>query len=100
MCWGTMAVVLEVSEDGGVATVDYGDGVARRALVGITRERLARGDIVMVHAGVVISKMSEEGLLEQLEFFRDVLGEEGRELVATYEAVLALSRSLRGGGSG
>jgi len=90
-------VVLEVSEDGLTATVDYGDGVRRRALIGISRERVSRGDIVIVHAGVVISKLDERGLVEQIELLREALGEEAGELTRMYEAVLELSRSLRGG---
>lgn len=95
---GTMAVVLEVSSDGLTATVDYGDGVARRALVGVSRERLSRGDIVVVHAGVVISKLEQSGLREQIEFLREVMGEE--EIVKLYESLLELSSALGGGGSG
>jgi len=94
MCVGAVAVVLGVSEDGLTAEVDFGDGVARRALVGIGGEALSRGDIVIVHAGVVISRVSGEGLAEQLELFREVLGG-GDELVRLQERVLELSRALR-----
>lgn len=78
------------------AVVDYGDGVPRKALVGIGRERVEKGDIVVVHAGVVISKLDERGMMEQIELFREILGDED-EVVKLYENVLELSRLLRGG---
>ncbi|ABL79009.1 HypC/HybG/HupF family hydrogenase formation chaperone [Thermofilum pendens] len=96
MCWGTPAVVLEVS--GSTARVDYGDGVVREVFVGIAGDRVSRGDIVVVHAGVIISKISPEGLREEIEFLRGILQEAGEAedaLTALRENVLALAEKLK-----
>ncbi len=98
MCWGSPAVVLEVDESRPVAKVDHGDGVVREVIIGISGERLRRGDIVIVHAGVIVSRISKEGLLEQVNFLREILAEEAHEadLVKAYEAVLELAERVGG----
>ncbi|MEM1858174.1 MAG: HypC/HybG/HupF family hydrogenase formation chaperone, partial [Desulfurococcaceae archaeon] len=65
MCIGTPAIILDVDYGNMTATVDYGDGVPRSVLIGISEEKVKRGDIVVVHAGVVVSRMSEDEILEQ-----------------------------------
>ena len=80
-------------EDSLTAVVDYGDGVPRRALVGVGREKVGKGDIVIVHAGVIISKLDEKGIMEQIELFREILGDED-EVIKLYENILRLSRLL------
>ncbi|MCC6040359.1 MAG: HypC/HybG/HupF family hydrogenase formation chaperone [Thermofilum sp.] len=96
MCWGVPAVVVEVDENGHTARVDYGDGLLREVIIGIESERVRKGDVVIVHAGVIVSKMTREGVLEQINFLKEVLGEEADEasLVKTYQAVLELAERL------
>ncbi|MEM3980764.1 MAG: HypC/HybG/HupF family hydrogenase formation chaperone [Ignisphaera sp.] len=48
MCWGTPAVVLDVDEGKLIAKVDFGDGIVREAMVGISSDRISKGDIVVV----------------------------------------------------
>lgn len=89
-------MVLEVSEDGFTAKVDYGDGIAREVILGIGSERIERGDVVIVHAGVIVSKITREGVLEQINFLKEILGEEADEasLVKAYQAVLELAERI------
>ncbi|MEM0228521.1 MAG: HypC/HybG/HupF family hydrogenase formation chaperone, partial [Ignisphaera sp.] len=75
MCLGVPAVVVDIDENSNIVKIDYGDGIVREALLGISEERVARGDIVMVHAGIVISRLSVEGLYEQIEFVRNLLSD-------------------------
>lgn len=97
MCWGSPAVVVDVDLSSMIAKVDYGDGIVRDALIGIAGERVSRGDIVVVHAGVIISRLSDEGVLEHIKFLEEVLGEDAKEAVKAYETLLELAKSLRGG---
>lgn len=94
MCWGVLAVVVEV--EGDIVKVDYGDGVLRDAVIGVAEDKIARGDIVIVHAGVVVSRITKEGLLEQIRFFEEILGGDFREQLVKYTNVLALADRLRG----
>lgn len=96
MCWGVPAVVMEVDESGMIAKVDFGDGVEREVLIGISSDRISRGDIVIVHAGVVISKLSYEGFLEYVEFLREVVGEGSEELLNTYYSLTSLAKLIKG----
>jgi hydrogenase expression/formation protein HypC len=100
MCLGVPAVVIDVDEDGNIVKIDYGDGVLREALLGISEERISRGDIVMVHAGVVISKLTVEGLYEQIEFIRGLIrdfqsDESSEELIRLYENIMQLANRLK-----
>jgi len=96
MCWGAPAVVVESS--GSVAKVDYGDGVIREVFVGISEGRVEPGDLVMVHAGVIITKLTPEGILEQIEFIKSVVGEEASAWTSMYENILRLADELKRGG--
>ncbi|MDK6028734.1 HypC/HybG/HupF family hydrogenase formation chaperone [Ignisphaera sp. 4213-co] len=89
------AVVLSVDFDNMIARVDYGDGIAREVLIGIDGERVSRGDIVMVHAGVIISKLSSDAVEEHIEFLKDVLGEDASKAIKAYESILELAKSLK-----
>ncbi|MEM4717927.1 MAG: HypC/HybG/HupF family hydrogenase formation chaperone [Desulfurococcaceae archaeon] len=101
MCLGVPAVVLSIDLVKMTAVVDYGDGIPRDVLIGISSERVEVGDIVIVHAGVIVSKISEQEILEQLMFFEEVLGDEATELMLQYKKLLGKSRKLiRGGSSG
>ncbi|MCY0868484.1 MAG: HypC/HybG/HupF family hydrogenase formation chaperone [Desulfurococcus sp.] len=95
---GVPALILEVRRKDMTALVDYGDGVPREVLIGISEERVEPGDIVIVHAGVVVSKMSREEVVEQIEFFEEALGEEAEGFVEVYKNILEKHKALKGGG--
>jgi hydrogenase maturation factor len=79
------------------AIVDYGDGVPREVLIGISQDRVKPGSIVIVHAGVIVSEMSIEEVLEQIEFFKSILEGEESSVVRVYEQLLEASKRIRGG---
>lgn len=100
MCLGVPAVVVDIDENSSIVKIDYGDGIVREALLGISEERVARGDIVMVHAGIVISRLSVEGLYEQIEFVRNLLsdtegGDSSEGLIRLYENIAQLAKKLK-----
>ncbi len=97
MCWGSPAVVIDIDESNMLAKVDFGDHILRDAIIGISEERVSRGDIVLVHAGVVISKLSVEGVMEQIRFLKEFFGEEV-ELYNFYVNLLNLAEELKRGG--
>jgi len=66
MCWGVPAKVLKV--EGFKAYVDFGGGVKREALVAVSD--LKDGDYVIVHAGIVISKVPRGSI----KGFRSIYG--------------------------
>lgn len=94
MCLGAPAVVLVVDYDEKTATVDYGDGVPRKVLIGISDERVERGNVVIVHAGVIVSKISENEIMEQIEFFKQAIGQEAVDLLSIYLVLLKKSKEL------
>lgn len=96
MCWGTPAVVVDIDENNMMAKVDFGDGILRDVLIGISSERLSKGDIVIVHAGVVISKLSPEGILDHINFIKELLGEEASNIVDSFQTLVSLARTLKG----
>lgn len=96
MCWGTPAVVVDVDERSMLAKVDFGDGIPRDVLIGISSERLSKGDIVIVHAGVIISKLSPEGILEYIDLIKELLGEDSPGIADSFQSLLSLARSLKG----
>jgi len=71
MCWGAPARVIEVG--GHTALVDFG-GVRKEVIVGV--EWLSPGELVMVHAGVVIGKLSLDDLLANVALYREMLIQE------------------------
>lgn len=99
MCWGVPARVVRV--EGVEALVDFGGGARRRVLVGL--EEVGEGDLVVVHAGVIIGKIRREEALEILKVYAELYAElspgspsRGEEAV---ERVLEeLKRSLGLGG--
>jgi hydrogenase expression/formation protein HypC len=94
VCWGVPAVVREI--DGDFAEIDYGDGVTRKVIIGIASERLRKGELVIVHAGVVITKLSYEDASKTAEMLRDIATTAGEapELFEHYERILKLSKDL------
>ncbi len=68
MCLGIPGVVVEVR--GRLAVVDFG-GVRRE--VDATLERVSPGDHVIVHAGMIISKLSPEEAEETIRVWRELI---------------------------
>ncbi|MBS7618475.1 HypC/HybG/HupF family hydrogenase formation chaperone, partial [Candidatus Bathyarchaeota archaeon] len=68
MCWGIPARVLKV--EGFKALVDFGGGIKREVLVAVNDLRCS--DYVIVHAGIVISKINKEEALKVLEAYMDM----------------------------
>jgi len=77
MCWAVPSVVTKI--EGGIAWVDPGDGVERPAIPGIEESALQPGDLVMVHAGVIIAKVDLSTLRESMEMWKQM----ARELAAS-----------------
>ena len=73
MCLGIPAEVKEVKGD--IVLVDFGDGVLREVYGG-AYEDLKPGDIVIVHAGIIIEKLRPERAEELVkainEFIEDL----------------------------
>lgn len=75
MCWGVYGKVVKV--EGDRAYVDFG-GVVGEVISVV--EDLSPGDYVIVHAGMAISKLSEEDFIDSIKLVREVarrLAEEG-----------------------
>jgi len=77
MCWAVPSVVTKI--EGGIAWVDPGDGVERPAILGIEESEVQPGDLVMVHAGVIIAKVDLSTLRESMEMWKQM----ARELAAS-----------------
>ncbi|MCS7146391.1 MAG: HypC/HybG/HupF family hydrogenase formation chaperone [Nitrososphaerota archaeon] len=60
MCLGVYGRVLKT--DGELAVVDFGGGLIKDVLVSV--EDVREGDYVVVHAGVIVSKLSEKDFME------------------------------------
>ena len=67
MCLGVPARVEEVR--GITAIADFG-GIKREILVGV--KDLQPGDLVMVHAGMAIGKLTEEAVIENLMVYKEL----------------------------
>jgi len=76
MCWGVPAVVKKIFDDNLRALVDYGDGIDREVIIGVSDEDIKVGDIVIVHAGVIISKIDEKDLDLYEEYIEKILRDE------------------------
>jgi hydrogenase expression/formation protein HypC len=74
MCWAVPGVVISVRSDG-IALVDMGDGVPREAIIAIESERVKPGEIVMVHAGSIITTINMEALKETFEMKKEMARE-------------------------
>ncbi|MCC6020462.1 MAG: HypC/HybG/HupF family hydrogenase formation chaperone [Thermoproteaceae archaeon] len=106
MCWAVPAVVRRV--EGGVAYVDVGDGIERPALLGIDEGEVGAGDIVMVHAGVIIARVDLSALRESIEAWKQMAvelaaraGEDpeaaAKEIEKEVGRVLKIAEELRAG---
>ena len=69
MCLAIPAKVLEVN--GNIATVDFGQGVAREVNVMLVDAKV--GEYVLVHAGYAIEKLDQNAAQESLDTWRQVL---------------------------
>ncbi|BDC17874.1 HypC/HybG/HupF family hydrogenase formation chaperone [Acidianus sp. HS-5] len=72
MCWAVPAKVIGVDSDV-IATVDLGGNTLKKVAVGV--DNLNKGDYVMVHAGVIIAKLSKEEVIENIKFIADQIRE-------------------------
>ncbi len=77
MCWGVPARVVKIGEY--TAVVDFGGGSTREVV--LAAKDVREGDLVMVHAGAIIGRISEEELLSSLELYKEMALSlaEGRE---------------------
>ncbi|RLF06898.1 MAG: hydrogenase expression/formation protein HypC [Thermoprotei archaeon] len=93
MCWGVPARVVEIK--GLEATVDFGGGVRRRVLIGASGVK--EGDLVVVHAGVIIGKIEVEEALAMLEVYAELSAEltSGRSSQEEAEAAKRVLEELR-----
>ena len=95
MCWGVPAKVVSVS--GQIATVDLG-GVRRDVLIGVGE--ISPGELVVIHAGVVIGIMSTDDVMANVAIYRDIIEEELidsglDEVVARKKATDEMNKLLR-----
>ena len=70
MCWAVPAKVVAIDSDV-IAEVDLGGGTIKKVAIGV--DNVKPGDYVMVHAGVIIEKLSKEGVIENLKFIAEVV---------------------------
>ncbi len=70
MCLGVPGIVVEIKRDEKEAIVDFG-GV-RKEVDAFLVEDLKPGDYVIVHAGAIISKISEQEYKEIKEAFDEL----------------------------
>lgn len=71
MCWGVPAKVLSL--DARTAIVDFG-GVRKEVVVAASK--ISPNDLVMVHAGMVIGKLSPENFMANVALYRDIRTQE------------------------
>ncbi len=86
MCLGVPGRIVEVR--GETALVDFGDGVVREVLVGPIEEPRP-GDIVVVHAGVAIARVSREAAERQKRLLEELL-DHALDRLADSDALKAL----------
>lgn len=98
MCWGVPARVLRV--EGFTALVDFGGGVEREVLVAASD--VHSGDYVLVHAGIIVSKIRRDEMVKILDAYKEMAVqmavEEGlkrEEAERYYDEIL---RDILGGG--
>ena len=67
MCLGVYGKILNINGD--LATVDFGGGLVKQALVGV--EDAAEGDYVVVHAGIIVSKINRSEFTEIFKYLEE-----------------------------
>jgi hydrogenase expression/formation protein HypC len=89
MCLGVPAEVKEVRGD--IALVDFGDGVLRE-VYGATLEDVKPGDIVIVHAGMIIEKLKPERAREMIEAITEFIEDLEKKASTIFEYMEAGER--------
>ncbi len=69
---GEPGLVVDVSADGLVATVDF-FGVRRLVRLDLMDSRVAPGDYVLNHVGYAIRRIPEPDIIETLTLYQDLL---------------------------
>ncbi|BFH74633.1 HypC/HybG/HupF family hydrogenase formation chaperone [Sulfurisphaera javensis] len=89
MCWAVPAKVVSIDSDV-IATVDLGQNTLKKVAIGV--DNLKVGDYVMVHAGVIIAKLSKEEVMENVKFIEEqirevaeMIGEDPNEAIKDFE---------------
>jgi len=96
MCWGTPARVLRVDRENSIAVVDFGDGIPREAIIGMSPEELNEGDLVVVHAGVIISKIDVSEIEETVKMLESVgVPEELEGLLTRFRNLAEKARNIK-----
>lgn len=96
MCWGVPAIVVDIDNNNFIAKVDYGDGVIREAIIGISSNRISKGDIVIIHAGVIISKIDYTSINEYIELFKEILGDNAKQITDIFRAIFSTTNMTKG----
>jgi hydrogenase expression/formation protein HypC len=73
---GRAGCCQKIFDDNLRALVDYGDGIDREVIIGVSDEDIKVGDVVIVHAGVIISKIDEKDLDLYEEYIEKILRDE------------------------
>ena len=73
MCLGIPGKVVQI-KDNGIAVVEFSDGVSIETDAN-TIEGIRPGDYVIVHAGIIISKLTEEQMEEWARNISDFIKE-------------------------
>ncbi|ARM75293.1 HypC/HybG/HupF family hydrogenase formation chaperone [Acidianus manzaensis] len=105
MCWAVPAKVISIDSDV-MATVDLGGNTFKKVAIGV--ENLNKGDYVMVHAGVIIAKLSKEEVIENIKFIADQIretaeieGEDPDKAVNEYMSIMSgVLKELEGESNG
>ena len=82
MCLGVPAEVKEVR--GEVVLVDFGDGVLREVYGG-TGDEVKPGDVVIVHAGMIIEKLKPDRAREMIEAITEFVEDLERKAEKLFE---------------
>ncbi|MEM0444717.1 MAG: HypC/HybG/HupF family hydrogenase formation chaperone [Nitrososphaerota archaeon] len=86
MCLGVYGRVLGVT--GELAVVDFGGGLTKEVLVGV--EDVKGGDYVVVHAGVIVSRLSEKDFAQVFSILEEAarrIGENNQEAMKYLERI-------------
>ena len=71
MCLAIPGKIIEIDKNKEHATVDYGDGIKRKANITLVNVKI--GDYILVHAGFAIEVLNEKEAQETLNLFREML---------------------------
>ncbi len=91
MCLGVPGRVVEIKE-GGIAVVEFSNGVTIETDAN-TIEGIKPGDLVVVHAGIIIAKLREEEIEEWARSLQEFIS----ELESKESEIAEMLRELEGG---